>query len=1112
MKCPKCNNEVDEKDRVCPHCKRALLLECPICHKLNRTPVCDECGFVIVNKCNHCGKFNPTIIGKCQSCGFDTYYSVALNESDIEEYGCLVITFPNLPALKGVLKKKLYSNFYNSLKRYIFDFAKNNDIRASVVDELFVLKCYREITTFSSINKAVKSAIILMNKIAEVSYKLKLKRNFKLSCKMTILKRFIENEQKPFNTGLNIKLVDVENADDYMSGLQIITDQHVNNMISRQYKLEMIYSSQIGEDLVEFYNFPLAENIVPQYEEELKSKQNILTRPAIQPGMHMIKDDDVEEIPVDNSQMNIQTNCKFLAIEGVELASKLDENLLSHSIVALKYKEQLQIDSAEIFNIAENVDKKLLHVVCTKRFKYLPYAFFVNLIANYLGYDIKLGELSEQQKAELAKFDKENLIYKLLTFGKCNIAPKILKDKYISLFKDFLKSQKNTFLFIENFDLIDETSFEIFEKVFHDYSDYDLTILTTVPSTYLLHKEIAELMYMSEYKEITVIKSSVDKILSALPYDFSEVEDSYYLKKIKYQCCGGTMYFNQALKYLINSNMFINNNGKLILNSGKTSIIPSSLDQLIMKKFELLNENECYILAYAVFFGANIDIKLLEYLKIENLTDAIETLINQEFIYVSRNIINISNFNIIRDCIKAFMQDDIKLMLKNNFKEYLSKESYRILNKCGILADDISTIYDLCEYSIDKGDFNAYLRNSKRFLKHTYSISDDEMSENISDAREDIYSTLSKYIDMYPSDKIYTIANTILESYISKNDDIKIMKISKLMLDSAMLGENYNVAQQNLQRILLRLSNPAITKPTNSNLLRKFVYSCISVKLLFYVGNFRGCINALDNILDSISSNPSFLSRLRSNSKLKNIFSSHLVSVIIFGAISRLLLNVSDIEAFLLNVEELLDFEIQWKPLIFILEKLMHNEKCSIDENRVFYDVTSNIILGFLGAFKYFEKDYDLFAKIVYELKVFAKKQKESFVNLICDLLIGFSYQRRGVYEKSNRIFLDVLSISQKTGMKFVSVLAMLLLANLKYNLKEYGMALKLVENNMSAILNLDCDESFISILSGILYVNIMSSQNKMDDALTMYEKINNSCAKYNLEYLIKLMPNISAQ
>ena len=103
MKCPKCQNLIDESTVICPHCKKVLKLICPICGEENKTNTCKKCGFVILNKCHKCGKVNPTISGVCSSCGFDTYTSVALNESNTDEFACLTIDFPNMELIKNVL-------------------------------------------------------------------------------------------------------------------------------------------------------------------------------------------------------------------------------------------------------------------------------------------------------------------------------------------------------------------------------------------------------------------------------------------------------------------------------------------------------------------------------------------------------------------------------------------------------------------------------------------------------------------------------------------------------------------------------------------------------------------------------------------------------------------------------------------------------------------------------------------------------------------------------------------------------------------------------------------------------------------------------------------------
>ena len=211
MECSRCNNEVSEHDKVCPHCKKVLLLECPICHKLSRTPLCPECGFVIVSKCYKCGQLNKTINGTCKKCGFSTFKSVSMNEAETDEFACLAITFPNLDDLRPAFKnKQIFNKFFKKLKSFIFAFGKQQENRVQYLNNIFIIKYYKEFSMSRSANKAVKSAIELMNKIAEISFKLKKTKGVKMACKMTILKRTLENDNESFNTGLNIKLINTD--------------------------------------------------------------------------------------------------------------------------------------------------------------------------------------------------------------------------------------------------------------------------------------------------------------------------------------------------------------------------------------------------------------------------------------------------------------------------------------------------------------------------------------------------------------------------------------------------------------------------------------------------------------------------------------------------------------------------------------------------------------------------------------------------------------------------------------------------------------------------------------------------------------------------------------
>src|SRR5574344_549499 len=350
MECPKCHNEVGEHEKICPYCRKVLLLECPICHKFNRTALCSECGFVIISKCHNCGQLNPTIKGVCKKCGFDTYKSISMNEAETDEFAFLAINFPNLEALRPALKnKQIFNKFYKKLKAMIFSYGKSQDNRVQLIDDSFIIKYYKEFSMTSSVKKAVKSAIELMNKIAEISYKLKKSKGTKMACKMAILKRTLENDNKSFNTGLNIKLIDTDvKKDNYANGLQIITDQHINNIISREYKLEMIYSSQVDDELLEFYEFPVASQLTPIVEDTVEEDRGILNKPKELPKLSELEEEEPEIDLYSNKAINIQTVCEFLSIPGAQIPDKLIEFLGAPVFVTIKSSTKLKLYSNDI--------------------------------------------------------------------------------------------------------------------------------------------------------------------------------------------------------------------------------------------------------------------------------------------------------------------------------------------------------------------------------------------------------------------------------------------------------------------------------------------------------------------------------------------------------------------------------------------------------------------------------------------------------------------------------------------------------------------------------------------------------------------------------------------
>ncbi len=1110
MECPRCNNEVSEHDKVCPHCKKVLLLECPICHKLSRTPLCPECGFVIISKCHNCGQLNKTINGTCKKCGFSTYKSISMNEAETDEFACLAITFPNLEDLRPALKnKQIFNKFYKKLKSFIFNYAKQQDNRAQLIENNFIIKYYKEFSMSSSVNKAVKSAIELMDKVAAISYKFKKAKGVKLACKMTILKRTLENDNESFNTGLNIKLINTDNKkEDYADGLQLITDQYINSIISRQYKLEMIYSSQVNDELLEFYEFPIKDQLTPIFDEEEEEKSNILTKPKELPKISdLTQEEEVIDLYADKA-IDISTKCEFIKLQGIDVPQKIRTLLSNDSFIAIKSSPKLPISSQVIKSTLSATGKNVLHVVCTDGFVYDPYACFKELIASYLCIDTKLANLDNLSRKKISSFDKNDYIYNLLIHASMeDIDPKDALQIYMEIFFNFIEIQKGSIIFIENFDLIDETSLEIIMSLIDNFENWGISFVVTVPETYFVHHDINSLLYMEAYHEITVLKTDFDRLLETIEEDISEVKDSFYFDKIKELSQGCTLYFEQAIEYLKDKNILVSHEGKLRISSEKTIIFPTTLEQLFIKRFETLEENACFVLAYAAFLGNNMIIGILNDLGIDKLNEALNALRDKKFITAKDFIIEVENYRILQKCIKEFLSDDLVKLITTNIFEKLHAKTIDVIKSLGLLTESLPTIYELSQYAISHGDFNAYLRNCKRFLSLISKIPSKTLLPELKEARENIYNTLSKYINKYPSHKIYAIAKVIFDACMRKKDDLMIMNTSSLMLDSALMGENYILAQQSLHHVLIRMLNPALSEG-NANVKSKyFFYSCINVKILFNAGRFQQCIEVLDKIIGSI--NQELFIQLGQSNVSRDAFVNYFMEILVYGALARVIVCDNSLEKFFERISYMFSEDVPGKELIIQLKKLFHNEEFEYNENISDITPISQLLGLFISAIKQFNGDFNEFAQNIYQAKLVARTMKEPTWSLVCDLLIGYSYQKLDSIEKATHIFNDVYTIAQKSGMGLVSTIAMWLKANLKYELHQYDNASKLIGDNIVAIARSLSDVKAISILSYILQINIIVSQNVPDtDIEPILYKINYACEKFNFQYLQKLLIN----
>lgn len=1114
MECPKCGNEVKDTDKVCPFCKKVLLLECPICHKLNRTAVCSECGYVIIVKCHNCGTLGPNILGKCRKCGFDTAKSVIMNEAETEEYACLAITFPNLEDLRPALKNKtIFNKFKKKLKQAIFAYASSQDNRAQAFGETYVIKYYKEFSLTSSVKKAVKSAIELLTKIGGISYKLKKSKNVRLHCKMTILKKTFETDNNEFNTGLNIKLIKDTTVEKYTDGLQLITDQYVNNVISRDYTLEMIYSSQVGDELLMFYEFPLEDQIIPIVDEEEKvDDTSLLKAPSALPKPKIYDDDDeLQEILYGNKSIDITTESRFISAPVHDVFNVLKEILSENSFISLKTTERRELPTGDVLDFLKTISSNVIHVNCRKSSKFIPYAFFKDLFSRVAGIDVRVKGSEVQAAQKLASIDTNNLITTLLnpTTPFTNTPDEMFRS-YLEVFKNYFDSLSNQIIFIENFDLIDEASRRIINKYLSsliNMEDLHFTFVVTVRSDFSIYKNISKLLHSPFYKEINVTKGDFNIFLDTIQEDISEIKDTFYIQKLEERCAGSLLYFKNELQYLMDTNIFIIFEGKLMLGAGKTVVYPATIKELLAKRFDSLPENEGLVMAYATLLCGYAHSSFLNKLEIENVDEAINNLLVKGLILYENSCVVIQNYRLFEESLLKHLKANIKKSLATNIVEKLNIRTFVIDDILKQPEEKLDRIYENALMSLNFGDFNTFLICAKEYFKLVDNLKIKE--GELLDRKNELYNHLVEHLNRYPSTKIYSISKNILANATKNNDDATIVNVSSLILDSALSGHDYLLASQCMQNILTRILNPSLLEEGQDYSVRYVLYSCLNAKIMFQLSRTVECVNICDTILEKIT--PEFLEQLQVKGVDKTEFITYVMDTLVFSAISKIVMCDGTLEDFLDRVKEKLGSDILSRNHLILFKKLLYNEEFDNDAG-ISNDSMSIFIANIIKAFKEFSGDYNEFAQNIYQAKQSLQGNDMYIFSLICDLFIGYSYQKINVVEqkswkKTETIYDDVYTLAQRSGIVLVQILARWFKATL---LKDKGLfeeAYDLIVSVSSLIKRVSLSNQIMILCNLIMTINIVSNiEEKQKELPGLIYKVFYLCSKYNLEEYYKFI------
>lgn len=1110
MECPKCGLEIDDKAMVCPNCKKVLKLACPICKTINTTNTCRKCGYTIITKCHNCGKVNQTAVKKCKKCGFDTEKSVIMNESNADDFAILTIDFPNMDEMKNCLgSAKLLNKFKINLDKIILDYTKSIGLRRQLIGKTYVIRCDKDYTFNSSAATAVRTAIELLNLITAMNCKLTRKKNATVRCNMFILKRNIEDDPNNLDSGYNISLLN-QNAskktDKILNTFQVLTEDNVADAISGDYKLSPLNSVVVNGEMLMFYEVDLREFVKVEYPEEDEDQeievpnfvQNMLIEQDKMDGEALNNLDspgdpdaiyDIETINFD------EINCEFIRTENIDVLFYIMNKFQSipKGIVAIKTAEMYKPYTLKVLNAAGETGKfnNIISLTCYDEMKYSPYSFFRDLVSAIFEYTVSQKLFFENDFSMFASVDPDGLIRDLITLKERDGQnTEDTRFVYFDIFLTLLQIIPKTLIFIEDFEKIDSSSYDVLKYLFEAFEQLDISFLISYNKDFSLHKDCHFLLSKPYYTEITLKPTSFEKLIEENKIYYRNILNNFYFQRVAKYACGSSLFIDIAIQYLIESGVYAADDDSIEMINPKTIIIPSSLDKLVARRLNLLQDDEAAMkfLTSIVLLGTRIDMGTVESLGYENLNEIIEKLSGMGFLYQYNNCIYFPNYNLLRDNLlttisKIYLEEVAKDLFAKVFNDDMPSPVKAYLY--GLLQDTENERHQweqLAEIDLSLGDFSAYLNCTNKILELLDKNDDPEKMEEIAEYKKSLYEKISNNLYEYVPDKTADIAEMTLKNLEKTSDVDKIILLCNKMINGALMAGNYNHALE-LTHKVLSLLPPSSLNPADENFNSYFfLMSVIHIQILFNIGALMDCLDIGYKVLNVV--NNQTMPTLKPDYMSDDDFQSLIVDSAGYVALANVLLLGGNVEEFLRILRADLDCVPQSYDLFIALEKLIHGVEITefnheISDNDRFGSVIYNII----SAFVLLNGDYTQFAENIYRAKVFAKNNRLHQLELFCDLMIGYSYMELNSFQKADSIIYKIIKETNKNGMTTLLYVTWYVMSELHLKQNKYDVAFGIVNNSLIQLEKNNTTSPYLLMLFKYNMFKIMMFKKQNDKA-----------------------------
>lgn len=1105
MKCPKCKSEIDEKQPICPVCHKVLLLECPNCHSYSETSVCDTCGYSILVKCSKCKTTIPYKKEKCPKCGFSTAISLGYQECESDEYASIIVQFGALKKIRQNLKSRdLYAKFLNKLKNLILAQLRGVECKLIIYDNVFVININKELSFSTSSNKATRLALKILNSFTKLNLNVIEEFSTPLNLTLTIIKKNLEELQNLTKIETNVKpLILNKSIKPFLKGMQIILDESVRDEVAKEYNTDSLYSVEREGKTILFYEVLLEKYILPPAAEDDDSTVQISKREIVSNKKNNSQEKDMYSFKV----FDINAKCKFIrstATNFIDDFSTLDLNK-DGKIIALKSDLEQSVFSETLYRFYDTQGYRVLRANCTEQMQYRPWAVFETLFREYFNLP-NLNNLIDLKAIEPNLLKKFQPIFDFLD-GKVlkAMSPEDARFAYMEQWCNFLAILKDSVVIIEGFENLDDTTIQTLELYFDKFKNVKPNFLFVTSKALSVHTKIKGLLRTNLYTEISYNKSSMDSCLATIKSDATDFIQSFYYEKISENFDGSYLYFENAIEYLKDTGVIADFENKLVVKSKKSVLLPSDLKGLYKSRIKHLSKNQdiSFIFAYSSILGSRVDLRVFELLGVKDVEKNVKTLVDAKFATLEDNVLYLNNFNLIEPVISSLLKKEAETYLAKNMiaqiGKFLDATTLAILmGRLGSYREEYLTLWKNAQLAITTGDYDAYLKNCLGFLSLVGLIKTNITKEEIEENKKEVFNNILICLYSYSPAKIYYIENVLLMDAINEGDDEKIVKLSNLMLQGALISSNYTDALGLLHNILSRMSNPKLIVDGVIN-TKFLLLSLVNIEILYNIGNFKQCIECADDILDVIR--PEIIDSIKPASFSTNLFISHLLETFRLVGFAKLYLMNDDLEDFFERIRVALNVEFPEKDCIIALKSFFAGKVYNTG-NIENYNAFSKTIFLILQEFTLLKDDYKRFAQNIYQAKLLAADIHQREIELLCDLLIAYSYSKMNIKEKAEAIYKDVHDTAEKSAIFNILVLSKYLLALLKQE-NQFEDSLLLINDGLAMLRKYSNQSQILFALIQKLYINAAKTQ-ELPMVDIEVEELKLSNLKENLALLFK--------